>query len=967
MDDSKKTKKQLLDEIALLKAQLKKDSYSNSVSNNSFLKTDQDRYKQIFETNQAVKLIVDPETGLIIQANKAACQFYGYSPNDLVQKKISEINTLSEKEIKKEMDLAKNEKKRFFNFQHRLASGEIRDVEVYSAPFEEEGRTLLYSIIHDVTGKIQSTNIQNVLLNISKATGESDSLEELLGVIHEQVGSLIDATNFYVAIYDKQSKEYSFPYFVDEYDKGDDFTQEEMYKSLTEYVRLRNLPMLIDEELCNKLTAEGKLNLIGRSSLQWMGVPFMIDKNINGIVVCQSYLPSTSYSNRDLELMSFVSEHIAWAIGRKKAEEAIKASEESYKGLFDNATDAIYILDKNGLFLDVNTSTLKMFGYSYDYFIGKTLKNLSASGENDLNKVKSQIAAAYNGKSQIFEFYGISKNKEVLITEVHLNASVYFGQKVVIANAHEITRRKIAQRKMEKSEQRFRTLIEKSPVAISLSRNGKILFVNQAFLDVFKVKSENDIIGNSIFDNIAESERAKVTKRNKNRESGKKEISSYETIGFRGDGTMFPFHINATLFELDSGPSTLSFITDISDLKQAQDERIKLERQILQTQKLESLGVLAGGIAHDFNNLLTGIMGNTGLALMHTDDKPVIKNNLYKIEHIAARAAELCNQMLAYSGKGQFVVQTLDLNEVIRDMVLLLNVSIPKKVELEVHLDDSITAIEADVTQVRQIIMNLITNAADAMEGKAGKITLSSRQETFNKDHLVTPYLDSEYKNGIYVVFEVNDNGCGMTEETKEKLFDPFFTTKFTGRGLGLAAVLGIVRGHGGSLKIDSIPGKGTQVKVILPISTKKLEPKHKKKTLPKELLGSGTILVVDDEEAVRVIVKDALEYSGFNVLLAEDGLQALRIYKDNFKKIELVLLDLTMPKLNGVETYKRLVTINPDVKVILSSGFNEQDSIERLSNDKKIAYLQKPYHLQILKDKIMHELEDLAISVDLD
>lgn len=1091
MSDSGKTKKELLNEIASLRARLESHSLTTDNSAQIELQRSAKRYKQIFETNQAVKLIIDPTSGTIVKANKSACLFYGYSANEILKKKISDINILPENEVKKEMALAKSEKRLFFNFRHRLASGEIRDVEVYSGPIIENERTLLYSIIHDVTEKKQLIKVQNILLNISKATGESDSLEDLLGVIHEQVGSLIDATNFYVAIYNKHTKEYSFPYYVDEFDKGDDFTQEEMPKSLTEYVRVKNTPMLIDELLCRELIAKGVLNLVGHSSLQWMGVPFPIDKHMSGIVVCQSYLPKTSYTKNDLELMTFVSEHIAWAIGRKKseqqiresedryrsvvdgsplsiaihsngrlifvnnaaihtfggknekdfigkpismfvhpdykdvvkkrvnklqrnrnvptmeekfirldgrtidvevmaspisyqgknavqvvvtditerkkAEQSVKASEESYKGLFDNATDAIYILDKNGVFIDVNTSTLKLYAYPYDYFIGKTLDSLATPGENDLKKINSQISLAYNGKSQIFEFYGLSKKGEILITEVHLNASVYFGQKVVIANAHDITRRKKEQQKLEQSEERFRALIEKSPVAISLSRGGKILFVNQAYLEVFRINPRKEIIGTSLFDNVAASEKDNVANRNRNREKGKPETSSYETIGLRDDGTTFPFHVTATIFELSSGPSTLSFITDISGIKQAQDERLNLERQILQTQKLESLGVLAGGIAHDFNNLLTGIMGNTGLALLHSENQPLIKKNLVKIEHIASRAAELCNQMLAYSGKGQFVIQTLDLNEVIRDMVLLLNVSIPKKVELDVQLDDSIATIEGDITQLRQIIMNLITNAADSMEGRPGKITLSSRQEMFTGDYLATPYIDSEFDSGIYVVFEVNDNGCGMSEETLQKLFDPFFTTKFTGRGLGLAAVLGIVRGHNGSLKIESKPGKGTNIKVILPVSSKKVQYEPKKKSRYDEFKGSGTILVVDDEEAVRLIVKEVLEYCGFNILLAKNGLEAVKIFKDNFHLIELVLLDMTMPKLNGVETYKKLIKINPDIRVILSSGFNEQESINRLSNGKKISYLQKPYHLQTLKDKIFHELEELVISAGQD
>ena len=346
-------------------------------------------------------------------------------------------------------------------------------------------------------------------------------------------------------------------------------------------------------------------------------------------------------------------------------------------------------------------------------------------------------------------------------------------------------------------------------------------------------------------------------------------------------------------------------------------------------------------------------MGNTGLAMMHSEKGSPVQNNLTKIENIASRAAELCNQMLAYSGKGKFVIQPIDINEMVRDMAMLLKVSIPKKVRLQVALDAKIPAIEADVTQVRQIIMNLITNAADAIGNKSGTITVKSYAKFLAGRELESRYLNQKIKDGNYIVLEVTDTGCGMKGETLLKLFDPFFTTKFTGRGLGLAAVLGIVRGHKGTLMITSKFGFGTTVKIVLPASNKKALPLLEKKVTGKLLKGEGSILVVDDEESVRSILKEALEFSGFKIILAEDGEKAIKLYKKHIDEIKLIILDLTMPKLNGEETYKRLIKFDPKVKVILSSGFNAQDAIKRFSSNGIAGYLQKPYHLQSLREKI--------------
>ncbi len=1084
MNDNRKTKKELIEELKSLRQVVSKSERYNqkqpkkleSFSNKKHNKNEH-RHKQIFETNQAIKLVIDPKDGSIVQANQAAVDFYGYSLEELTNKKITDINILPARKVLAELKKAIAEKGLFYNHKHRLASGEIRDVEVYSGPLKEGNKTYLYSITHNVTRKKQVEKIQKVLLNISKATGETSSLQDLLRVIHEQVGTLIESKNFFVALYNTENNEYSFPYYVDEFDSGMDFTQDEMKGSLTEYVRKRKTPLLINDRAHKKMMEEGEIGLVGQSSHIWMGVPFEIDEQFSGVIVLQSYSDVASYTKRDLELMTFVSEHISWAIERKKAqqklkesedryrslvdnsplsiaihaqgklvfvnktgirifggknesdflgkpisqfvhpdyknivkqrvrkledkqevptleekfrrldgkiidvevmgapltfkgidavqvvvteiserkkaEQALRESEESYRGIFDNATDAIYIQDSSGHFLDVNKTVEKMYGYDHDYFIGKTPEFLSAPDKNDLLKVGKHIKEANKGKPQCFEFWGLRKNGEVFLKEVRLNEVVYFGQKAIIAVAQDITERKESEKQLKRSEQRFRTLIENSPIAISMSRNEKIILVNNAYLELFGYTDKQELIGAEFNEQLAISERKKILKQNKNREKSKEISNSYETIGLRKDGSTFPFQANVSVINLAKGPATLAYISNISDIKKAEEERLNLERQILHTQKLESLGVLAGGIAHDFNNLLTGILGNTGLAMMHSEGNSPVRTNLFKIEDIASRAAELCNQMLAYSGKGKFVIQPIDLNEIIHEMALLLNVSIPKKVILETSLESKIPATEADVTQVRQIIMNLITNAADAIGTKTGVITVKSYSKYLSGVELKSNYIENDPEEGDYTILEVSDSGCGMKEETLNKLFDPFYTTKFTGRGLGLAAVLGIVRGHKGTLMIDSTYGVGTTVKIALPASNKKALPLVIDKGTDKNLQGEGKILVVDDEESVRSILKEALEFSGYKTILAEDGEKAIKLYKKHREDIRLIILDLTMPKLNGEETYKRLIKLDPHVKVILSSGFNAQDTISDFASKGVAGYLQKPYHLQSLSDKI--------------
>jgi signal transduction histidine kinase len=375
------------------------------------------------------------------------------------------------------------------------------------------------------------------------------------------------------------------------------------------------------------------------------------------------------------------------------------------------------------------------------------------------------------------------------------------------------------------------------------------------------------------------------------------------------------------------------------------EERVRSEERLRETQKLESLGVLAGGIAHDFNNLLTGVLGNASLAMEDAVPGSHLASRLQDVVKATESAAHLTRQLLAYAGKGRFVVQDLDLSRQVREITALLQASIPRTVQLRLELAEGLPFIEADSAQIQQVIMNLVINGAEAIpEDRTGTVLVATGVQDVDAAYVRTTLPDTEIAGGRYVTLEVHDTGAGISPDVLGRIFDPFFTTKFTGRGLGLAAVKGIVRGHKGAVKVYSAPGQGTTFKLLFPASgpqarnTASATPEHSL------LTGSGTVLIVDDEEIVRRTAQATLERFGYKVLVAEDGMQAVRRFRELAAGIDVVLLDVTMPVMSGEETFRELRLIRPEVKVILSSGYNELEAVRRFTGKGLAGFVQKPY-----------------------
>jgi signal transduction histidine kinase/CheY-like chemotaxis protein len=391
-------------------------------------------------------------------------------------------------------------------------------------------------------------------------------------------------------------------------------------------------------------------------------------------------------------------------------------------------------------------------------------------------------------------------------------------------------------------------------------------------------------------------------------------------------------------------------------------EQKRGEEKLLQTQKLESLGVLAGGVAHDFNNLLTGILGNASLALHILPGESPARSMLEDVIAASDRAAHLTKQLLAYAGKGRFIVRQLDLSDTVRDVSHLIQSSIPKNVHLELDLAPLLPSIEADAAQVQQIIMNLVINAAEAIPAdRNGDVVVNTRVRRIDEAYIRRTFTPGEIATGEYVILEVHDNGTGMDESTIERIFEPFFSTKFTGRGLGLAAVLGIVRGHHGALKVYSEPKRGSTFLVLFPASEKEAAEPQPVRPAFHQIFGrgGGTILVIDDEEVVRRTAKSTLERAGYDIVVAEGGREGVEVFRALANKVALVLLDLTMPDLNGEEVLRRLKQIRPDIKVVLSSGYNEMEVIQRFTGKGLAGFIQKPYASSGLTETVDRALKE--------
>lgn len=646
-------------------------------------------------------------------------------------------------------------------------------------------------------------------------------------------------------------------------------------------------------------------------------------------------------------------------------EKQLKEEKERAQSYLDIAGVMIVVIDNNGTVSLINKKGCEILGYREDEIVGKNWFEhfLPKDVQEEIKQYARKILKDTPQDETYRENSVLTKSGERRLIAWHNTLIKDAAGNPIghLSSGEDITEQRKAEDALKASERRYRMLFKMLPYGGELlDTQGNIIECSPEGARMLGY-TVDEMKGKHITQFLPDEAIRFYNKNFPSIASGNAKKAEIEMI--HKDGSIRNVLRAAQPIKNAQGKveSVLTINVDITERKKAEEKQRKLEIQIQQAQRLESLGVLAGGIAHDFNNILTGVLGNAGLAEMSLSPISPALDNIKRIESSAQRAAELCNQLLAYSGKGRFVIQPVNFNHIIEEMTRILEVSISKKIVLKYNLADHLPSVEADIAQMRQIIMNLIINASDAIGEKSGIITITTGAMECDKNYLTEVYLNENLPEGIYIYIEVSDTGSGMDKETKEKIFDPFFSTKFSGRGLGLAAVLGILRGHKGTIKVYSEVGRGTTFKILLPASKRDAVIfKPKEKSL-ENWKGSGTILIVDDEDTIRALGKDTLERVGFNVLTAEDGLKAIEIFKEFADEIVAVLLDMTMPHLSGEETFRELRRIRKDVRVILSSGYNEQDATNNFVGKGLAGFIQKPYNPFALIEKIHQTLQSFG------
>jgi len=525
----------------------------------------------------------------------------------------------------------------------------------------------------------------------------------------------------------------------------------------------------------------------------------------------------------------------------------------------------------------------------------------------------------------------------------------------------DITERKQVEKTLSQQKALFEAIFTCIPDAIvytNVDRN--VVGINPAFSSIFGFTID-DLKGEKtsfFYESMEEYERQGRIRFNL---TASEHALPYEVNYRKKDGSTFPGETLGTIIT-DGSDMILGYIGVIRDItarKQALEEKHLFEQQMQHTQKLESLGVLSGGIAHDFNNILAIIKGNCSLATMDSENT---ENYINEIDKASDRAAALCRQMLAYAGKAQLSMAQVNMWMLVDEMTAMLKSTLPQNAVIIPELQTNIPFITADASQIRQIVMNLIINASEAIGKEQGEVKVSLTTTTVIAGQAEKDYHGKAIPQGVYVCLEVTDTGCGMDEETKWRIFEPFYTTKFTGRGLGMSAVLGIINSHKGAVQLFSQLGQGTTFKVYLPVqasnSTGEEDQNQSVPSVPWQ--GSGTILLVEDEKQLMFLAKSMLEMFGFTVLEAANGREALELYQKNAEEVTLVMTDMGMPVMDGYELIPALKQFNPKLPIIVSSGFGDADVNSRIGSDNIAGIISKPYNPNQLREVLKGVVEGI-------
>ena len=635
-------------------------------------------------------------------------------------------------------------------------------------------------------------------------------------------------------------------------------------------------------------------------------------------------------------------------------------NDEQFRQLLEHMRAVITEVDTEGRVTYVSSTVEAVSGFAPEELIGRTTDDrIHTDDLPELLSLQQDVTKGRPSARAVFR----SRHKDGLWRWVETSAATRFtaadGTIHSVTFSRDVTEVKQAMDALRESEERYRIVVESSDsIVVESDPIGRTVFVTPNIEDLLGYTPEQ-LIDVEPFQLIHPDDRPRLV------EQFQKAVETLATSRLdayrvrHADGSWRWFQSAGIGYRHASGEIRFLNVTrDITNVLSEAKRRREFDARLQQTQRLESLGIMAGGVAHDFNNLLTPILGDATLALSDVPADSPLRPHLERIQRTARRAAELTRQMLAYAGADEIESEPVVLPSLVHDMSRLLETVVSAKTVLEYDLSPDTPPVLGDPGQLTQVVMNLLTNAAEALEDSDGRIVVRTR--TLDLEHEKTvAYPESPLPAGRYVALEVEDTGCGMTPETVRRIFDPFFTTKFTGRGLGLAAVLGILRAHGGAIDIVSTPDLGTRFQVLFPPAEVRANRPAEDQEPQSDRTETATVLVIDDDQDSREITADCLRHAGLEVISAEDGEIGAEIFRVRSDEIHIVVLDSTMPGLSGPDTFDRIRSVQPDARIVLMSGYAKKSASETFAHKSLAGFVRKPYLPDDLVTTVRSALEN--------
>ncbi len=866
------------------------------------LRESEELYRSLFENNHAVMLLVDPDTASIRDANPAACRYYGWSREELQQKHIDAINTLTSEEIFAQMELARSEKRNNFFFKHRRADGGIRDVEVYSGPLTLQGKTLLYSIVHDITDRRQA----------EEALRQS---EEKFRLVFQTSPDAINLNRLSDGIY------------VD--------VNEGVF-NLTGYGREEMIGKSSDELNIWDDPADRKRlarRLLENGFVENMETRF---RRKDGEVLI-GLMSARILRLNDEEVILSITRDIT---KRKQVEEALRESEDRHRQIVEASTDAI-LVRSGDVIVYANPAAVKLFRAGHaGQLVGQ--RYLDLVHPDDRPESIARIAKGFKEKwiAPLREHRILTLDGAVVHVESTGVPIQVQGETQIFGVMRDITDRKEAEEKFKETERKYRELANSLPqVIFEVDADGNLIYLNHNAYALFGYTPEELAGGFQVLNAFVPEDRERVARDILLNVQGH-DVGRQEYTALKKDGTCFPVSVHANrVLQGQTATGVRGILIDLTEAKRAEEEKRKLEIQLQQAQKMEAIGALAGGIAHDFNNILAAIIGYTELALLN-EAAAGASAELRQALVAASRAKDLVKQILAFSRQAGEERMPVKVGTVMKEAAKFLRATIPSTIAMNLRIDESSGAVLSNSVELHQILMNLCTNAVHAIGERGGVLEVSVQNATIEpaqkRDFI-------ELESGPYVRVSVKDTGHGMAPDVIERIFDPYFTTKEkgVGTGLGLAVVHGIVRKSGGAIKVESRPGQGSKFHVYLP----RVDiTEHLPADLPQPVIGGAErILFVDDEKMLVDIGQKILERLGYQVEARTSPIEALELLRTKPDHFDLVITDQTMPGMTGDVLAMELMRIRPDIPVVVCTGYSQVIDPERARQRGIKALVMKP------------------------